>query len=367
MKRVLIVGAGLFGATLAHLLTSRNYAVTIVEKKSVPGGTVRTECVKDIHIHKYGAHIFNTNDEDIWKFVNKFDKFEPFINSPIAVNHGALYNMPFNMNTFTKLWSSVHTPAEAKAKIQSQCREYNHTPENLEEHILSTVGADIYEKLIRDYTEKQWGCKCTALPPSIMKRVPLRFTFDNNYYSNKYQGIPINGYTKLIENMLLGSNVFYNVDGKSFVKQHKDDYDFIVYTGSIDDYYDNAFGKLPYRSLYFTTQMLSPEDTQGVAVMNYTDKTVEYTRSIEHNLFVGRKDVVIVSHEYPIACDEFNEPIYPIPTNENIELYKKYKALNDKIYFAGRLGSYQYTNMSDTVNNAIHLYKEIINYEDENN
>lgn len=349
----LIVGAGLFGATLADSLTKKyGHSVLVVEKNSNVGGMCYTEKNLGITVHKYGAHIFRTDDIDIWNYVNKLVKFRPFINSPLAYVDGSLYNLPFNMNTFKQLWG-VLTPDDAMAKIQADCVA-NDNPQNLEEFALSKVGRTIYSMFIKDYTEKQWGKKCTELPASILGRLPLRFTYDNNYYANKqYQGIPVEGYTVLIERMLNMSTVILNC--KDW-KQYKDYANQIIYTGSIDEYYDYKYGKLDYRSLRFEEHIREIENVRGNAVINYTTKEYPYTREIEHKHFLNEQSPVsIVSYEYPELYNGENERYYPLETKENIELYNKYSSIETDTIFAGRLGQYRYTDMEQTIVNALNL------------
>lgn len=354
----LIVGAGLFGATLAHYLTNAGRTVLVVEKKTKVGGTVRTECIDDIYVHKYGAHIFRTNDSLIWDYVNEFDTFVPFINSPLAIHNDTVYNLPFNMNTFSKLWD-IRSPEEAKAIIHKQICEYGlvDEPKNLEEFALSTVGRDIYEAFIKEYSEKQWGRPCVELPPDTMKRIPLRFTYDNNYYDVKYQGIPTHGYSYIIDKMLCASTVFCGVDGRKLIEANPNICNKIIYTGCIDEYYNYQFSPLEYRSLRFEHERwFDIEDYQGNAVVNYSDKNVEYTRIIEHKHFLRTKcPNTITTREYPAFS---GDPYYPIDDEKNRKLYNKYLALaeRDNIIFAGRLGSYKYYDMSDTISEAFNLF-----------
>lgn len=346
----LIVGAGLFGATLAEELTRKGKTVMVVERKEHIGGMCYTEKREGITVHKYGAHIFRTDDYELWRYVNDFAVFKPFINSPLSFVDGELYNLPFNMNTFKQLWG-VTRPEEAKKIIAEDlvpCDE----PKNLEEKALSTVGKTIYEKFIKGYTEKQWGRKCTELPPSILGRLPLRFTYDNNYYSNKlYQGVPIAGYTFFIERLLNEAIVITGVkDWTDFIKYAKK----IIYTGSIDEYFNYCFGKLKYRSLYFKEYTLDYTDNAiGNAVINFSSKAIDYTREIEHKHFLDEKsNVTIISREFPCEYDGTNERYYPIATEDNLELYKRYSNIFTSTVFAGRLGQYKYTDMEQTIKNA---------------
>lgn len=356
MKKVLIVGSGLFGATLAHKLGVK-FDITVVDKRSHIGGNVYTENVKGINVHKYGAHIFRTNDKAIWNYLNNFAEFNNFTNSPIAIYHNKAYNLPFNMNTFNQLWGAK-TPDVAKNIIKSQQVHYDN-PKNLEEYALSLVGTDIYNTFIKDYTEKQWGKPCSELPISIMRRIPLRFTYDNNYYNCKYQGVPIGGYTQIIEKMLSGTTLLLNTDGVEYVKTHKNDYDYIIYTGCIDEFYDYNFGKLEYRSLIFKELDIPLENCQGNAVINYTDKSHPYTRVIEHKWFENtQSNHTVLSIEYPKST---GETYYPIESEKNLALYARYQELSkqDNIIFAGRLGNYKYTDMEETILNAMNLADNI--------
>ena len=361
MYDFLIVGAGLFGAVCANLLTSAGKKVLVVEKKSVVGGACYTENIRGITVHKYGPHIFKTNNADIWKYVNNFCQFKPFINTPIAIHNGEAYNLPFNMNTFAKLWN-ITTPEQAIAIINQQVKEVNITnPKNLEEFALSTVGYDIYNKFIKEYTEKQWNKKCVDLPQFIIKRIPLRFTYDNNYFTTVYQGIPVKGYTYLIEKLLAGSDVLLNTDGKAYIKNNANCAHWIIYTGPIDEYYDYSLGRLDYRSLRFEHKIIDKSNVQGVAVVNYSDKEIPYTRSTEHCHFLNQQsNCSVVSYEYPINYDDNVEPYYPVNDEKNNALYLKYVAIDPTIIFAGRLGGYEYSSMDDTIMNARLLCKQFI-------
>lgn len=361
---VLIVGAGLFGCVLAERLAHYNKNVLIVEKSSRPGGTIRTDDMCGITVHLYGAHVFRTNSSSVWNYINTFGRFKQFVNTPIAIHNNQAYNLPFNMNTFSKLWNVV-TPQEAEAKIQQQIRDYglNREPKNLEEYALSTVGKDIYETFIQEYTEKQWNKPCTDLPPSIMRRIPIRYTYDNNYYTEQFQGIPERGYSAIINNLLDYSNItlLCGVDGKSLV-QSNDIAKMIVYTGCIDDYFDYEFGELEYRSLNFETRILSVPNYQGVAVVNHSDKNVAYTRTIEHKHFLNQEsNVTVVTEEFPKTYDRKTDvPYYPIESQENIEKYNRYlEYVPSYMIFAGRLGSYKYTSMDETIVNATSLAERI--------
>lgn len=349
----LIVGAGLFGSVLADRLTARGKSVLVVEKQNHVGGMCYTSKVGDITVHSYGAHIFRTNDKELWDYLNSFVKFKPFINSPLSYAHGKMYNLPFNMNTFNQLWG-VTTPSDARDVIDKDKVVYADNISNLEEFALATVGIKIYELFIKDYTEKQWGKPCTELPPDILGRLPLRFTYDNNYYSGKmYQGVPIEGYTTLIERLLSRCTVKLSV---SDWRKYKYMADKVIYTGSIDEYYNYTLGELEYRSLRFEHYKFDVEDKQGNAVINYPDADVPYTRSIEHKHFLGEKSGhTIVSYEYPEKFNGKNERYYPVETSRNLALYKKYTDIISDTIFAGRLGQYKYTDMEQTVENAISL------------
>lgn len=353
----LIVGAGLFGSVCAHELKKAGKKVIVVEKRDHIGGNCYTEEIDGIRVHKYGAHIFHTSDQRIWDYVNAFVDFLPFINSPMANYRGKLYAMPFNMNTFYALWG-VTTPEEAKAKIAEQ-RVACEVRENVEQQALYLVGKDIYETLIRGYTEKQWGKPCTQLPASIIMRLPLRFTFDNNYFNDRYQGIPSGGYTKLFEGLLDGIDVRLSTDfladkeGLSGLAEH------VVYTGTIDSYYDECFGALEYRSLRFETERLAVENYQGNAVINYTEREIPYTRIIEHKHFEkGTQPTTVITREYPLTWHKGEEPYYPVNNERNDALYRRYAELaraDGKVIFGGRLGSYKYLNMDEVIRRALDL------------
>ena len=351
----LIVGAGLFGATLADMLTKQGKKVLVIDKNDYVGGMCHTYKQHGITVHEFGAHIFRTDSKDIWDYVNSITPFKPFVNSPLAYCYGEVYNLPFNMNMFSKIWDVI-IPEDAKKKIEEDCVECKE-PKNLEEYALSKVGKTIYFNFIKEYTEKQWGKPCTELPASILGRLPLRFTYDNNYYANKpYQGIPIYGYTQLINEMLKGSDVRLGIkfDNNTF-NAHR-----IIYTGSIDEYYNYMYGKLEYRSLRFETTVSDIENLYGNAVTNYTTKEYPYTRAIEHKHFLGEESPIsIISYEYPEKFTGDNERYYPIETDRNLELYSKYVDIETDIIFAGRLGSYKYTDMEQTIINARNLACEL--------
>lgn len=345
----LIVGAGLFGAVFAHEATKRGKRCLVVEKRGHIAGNVYTEEVEGIQVHKYGAHIFHTSNEEVWQYVHRFASFNHFINSPVANYKGRLYNLPFNMNTFYQMWG-VKTPTEAAQKIEAQRKTAGITePKNLEEQAISLVGEDIYRILIKGYTEKQWGRDCRDLPASIIRRLPVRFTFDNNYFRDRFQGIPEEGYTSMVEKMLEGIEVLLNTD---FLKQ-KDEFeavaDKVIFTGPIDAYFDYVHGALNYRSVRFETEILPISNYQGVAVVNYNEREVPFTRIIEHKHFAfGTQEKTVISREYPSEWQLGVEPYYPVNDAQNTALYERYKALadqQDKVRFAGRLGQYKYFDM----------------------
>jgi UDP-galactopyranose mutase len=354
----LIVGSGLFGSVCAHELKKRGKKVLVVDKRNHIGGNIYTENNEGIHVHKYGAHIFHTNDKKIWDYVNSFVEFNRFTNSPLANYKDQLLNLPFNMNTFYQLWGTK-SPEEAKAIIADQRKEMDgKTPSNLEEQAISLVGRDIYEKLIKGYTEKQWGRDCKELPAFIIRRLPVRFTFDNNYFSDRYQGIPIGGYTKLIEKMLKDIEVRLCTDFLASRSEYENVADKIIYTGPIDEYFDNKLGKLEYRSLEFKTKVLKEENHQGNAVINYTELNVPYTRIIEHKHFdpVDTEHTVI-TEEYPCEWKEGMEPYYPINDESNMRLFNQYRKLakSEDVIFGGRLAEYKYYDMHQVIKSAFNL------------
>lgn len=358
----LIVGSGLFGSVFAHEATKKGKKCLVIDKRNHIGGNVYCEEKEGINIHKYGAHIFHTNDKAIWDYVNSFVEFNRFTNSPMANYKGELYNLPFNMNTFYQLWG-VKTPKEAKVKIQEQIKDLNITkPKNLEEQALSLVGKDIYYKLIKGYTEKQWGRPATALPSFIIKRLPVRFTFDNNYFKDKYQGIPIGGYNKLIEGLLKGIEVLTEVDffenKEYWISKAKK----TVFTGKIDEFFDFKYGKLNYRSLNFEHETLDLENYQGNAVINYNEKEVPYTRIIEHKHFeFGTQNKTVITKEYPQEWDENKEPYYPINDEKNNCIFLKYKKLSldeNNVIFGGRLAEYRYYDMHQVIGSALKTIKD---------
>lgn len=361
-KRFLIVGAGLFGATLANLLHSYGHHVKVLEKEDYIGGTCRTYNTYGIDVHMYGAHIFKTDDTWVWKYVNQFAEFAPFINTPIAISKGEAFNLPFNMNMFSKLWG-ITLPSEIASNVANL--PFGTIPrDNAEYYAMSILGEELYNRFIKGYTEKQWGRPCSELPSSILGRLPIRYTYDNNYYDVKYQGVPYGGYSQMIERMLRGVNVTTGCSGKRIAKRDMNDYDKVIYTGMIDDFFDNCYGRLEYRSLEFKTVVKDCENYQGNAVFNYVDADIPFTRVIEHNHFLKQYgDKSVVTYEYPadyIPAD--NKPYYPVPTQKNEELYDKYLQLakDSGIIFSGRLGSYKYTDMAETVRNAKNLYDELI-------
>lgn len=352
----LIIGTGLFGAVFAHEAKRHNKSVLLIDKRSHTGGNIHCEEQDGICIHQYGAHIFHTNDRLIWDYINQFAAFNHFINSPIANYKGELYNLPFNMNTFYQLWRIV-TPMDAKKKIEQQKPDMFGAPRNLEEQAIQLVGRGIYEKLIKGYTEKQWGRPCTELPPFIIKRLPVRYTYDNNYFNAKYQGIPIGGYNAIVDQLLEGCEVALNEDFNSDRERYRAMAEKIVYTGQIDAYFDYAFGPLAYRGLRFETEKMETENYQGVAVMNYTDRETPYTRSIEHKHFeFGAQPVTYVTREYPQAWQPGQEPYYPVNDAKNQALYEKYAALakkESKVIFGGRLAQYKYYDMDQVIAAAL--------------
>lgn len=359
----LIVGSGLFGAVFAHEAKQANKRCLVIEKRSHKGGNIYCETIDGIHVHAYGAHIFHTDHEEIWNYVNRFVRFNPFINSPLASYHGRLYNLPFNMNTFYQLWG-VQTPAKAKEKIREQCSVYAHIqePSNLEEQALKLCGEDIYHTLIKGYTEKQWGKSATDLPPFIIRRIPFRFTFDNNYFNDAYQGIPKGGYNALIDALLDGIEVRLETDYFKERKWFDSIARTIIFTGRIDEYFDYIYGPLEYRSLRFEHKQLETDNFQGNAVINYTEKEVPYTRIIEHKHFEsGRQPNTVITYEYPENPGEGKIPYYPVNNQRNMALYAKYKALAEQeknVLFGGRLAQYKYADMDDTVLEALNMWNQ---------
>ncbi len=357
----LIVGSGLFGSIFAYEANKKEKKCLVIDKRSHIGGNIYTKNIDEIQVHQYGAHIFHTSNKEVWQYINQFAEFNRYTNSPIARYKDELYNMPFNMNTFNKLWGVI-TPIEAKNKIEKEKKEAGITnPKNLEEQAISLVGKTIYEKLIKGYTEKQWGRKATELPNFIIKRLPVRFTYDNNYFNDTYQGIPIGGYTKIIEKMLEGIDVKLNCNFFDNRKELEQLADKIIFTGPIDEFYNYKFGELEYRSLRFETDILNEENYQGNAVVNYTEYEVPYTRIIEHKHFeyVTQPNTVI-TREYPDSWNRSKEPYYPINDEKNNKLYEKYKILaskNPNIIFGGRLGEYKYYDMDKVILKALNCVR----------
>ncbi len=362
----LIVGAGLFGAVFANEATKRNKKVLIIDKRNHVGGNLYCENIEGINVHKYGAHIFHTSNKETWNYINQFVEFNRYTNSPIANYKGKLYNLPFNMNTFYQLWG-VTTPEEAKLKIDEQRKPYlNLKPKNLEEQALHLAGKDIYETLIKEYTEKQWGRPANQIPAFIINRLPFRFTFDNNYFSDLYQGIPIGGYNTIFDNLLKDAEVLINVDYFENKKLFDELATKVLYTGKIDTFFNYKLGKLDYRSLHFETEFHNIPNYQGNAVVNYTDKEIPYTRIIEHKHFeFGNQDKTVITKEYPHEYSKDNEPYYPINNQENNSRHSSYKYLSDslshKFIFGGRLADYKYYDMDDTIEAALKLSKSEFN------
>lgn len=362
----LIVGAGLFGSIFAYEANKLGKKCLVIDKRSHIAGNIYTKEVEGINVHEYGAHIFHTSNKTVWDYINSFAEFNRYTNSPVAVYKNELYNLPFNMNTFNKLWG-VKTPAEAKAKIDEQVKESHiENPKNLEEQAISLIGKDIYEKLIKGYTEKQWGTRATELPSFIIKRLPVRFTYDNNYFNDKYQGIPVGGYTKIIEKMLNGIDVKLDTDFFENREALEKIADKIVFTGMIDEFFDYKFGTLEYRSLRFEHEILDEENHQGNAVVNYTEYEVPYTRIIEHKHFeYGTQPKTVITREYPAKWNKGDEPYYPINNTRNNDMYAKYKELADqesKVIFGGRLAEYKYYDMHNVIEQALNcVNKELKN------
>ena len=359
----LIVGAGLYGAVMAHELHKRGKKCLVIDKRDHIAGNIYCEEIEGIHVHKYGAHIFHTSDKEIWNYVNQFAEFNNYINSPVAVYKDELYNLPFNMNTFSKMWG-IKTPQEAKEMIAKQVAETGITePKNLEEQGLSLVGKDVFEKLVKGYTEKQWGRECKDLPAFIIKRLPVRFTYDNNYFNDRYQGIPIGGYTAIVEKMLEGSEVLIGTDFFEFRKENPDIAEKIIFTGMIDEYFDYQLGALQYRSVRFETEVLDCDNYQGNAVVNYTEREVPYTCIIEHKHFeFGKQEKTVISREYSSEWQVGMEPYYPVNDERNSKLFQEYKKLAEKeenVIFGGRLGNYQYYDMDKVIAAALEKLKEI--------
>ena len=354
----LLVGAGLYNGVFAYFAQKAGKSCLVVEKRGHLGGNVYCEDMEGVHVHKYGAHIFHTSDRRVWNFVNSLCEFNRYTNSPIANYHGEIYNMPFNMNTFNKMWGVV-TPEEARKKIESQRTAVSGTPQNLEEQAISLVGEDIYRKLVKGYTEKQWGRDCKELPAFIIKRLPVRYIYDNNYFNDKYQGIPEGGYNIIIDKLFEGCDVLLNCDFLKNREELSQVADKIIYTGPIDAYYDYSEGELSYRSLRFETEVLDMPDYQGNAVVNYTDRETPYTRIIEHKHFeFGTQEKTVITREYPSDWKQGMEPYYPVNDERNQALYQKYaeKAREEgRVIFGGRLGEYKYYDMDKVIASALNL------------
>lgn len=362
----LIIGSGLYGATFAHLANKAGKKCLVIDKRPRLGGNIYCEDVDGIHVHKYGAHIFHTSNKKVWDFVNSFVPFNRYTNFPVANFHGKLFSLPFNMNTFYQMWG-VTTPAQAMAKIEQQKKECGIAePKNLEEQAISLVGRDIYETLVKEYTEKQWGRKCTELPSFIIKRLPVRFTFDNNYFNDAYQGIPIGGYNKLTEGLLAGIETICGADYFADREKWDDIAEKIVFTGKIDEFFGYRFGKLEYRTVRFETEILDKQNFQGNAVVNYTSHNEPYTRIIEHKHFepenpTYNQNKTVISKEYSTEWHEGVEPFYPVNDEKNAEVYKKYKELaqnQNKVIFGGRLAEYRYYDMDDVIEKCMKDWEE---------
>ena len=357
----LIAGAGLFGSVFAYEATKRGKKCLVVDRRNHIGGNIYCEQQDGINIHKYGAHIFHTSNKKVWDYVNQFAEFNNYINSPVANYNGEIYNLPFNMNTFSKMWG-ISTPQQAEAIINEQKQAITHEPQNLEEQAISLVGTDIYTKLIKGYTEKQWGRKCTELPAFIIKRLPVRYTYDNNYFNDRYQGIPIGGYNKIIVKMLEDIDVELNCDYNICFDKDQKIAEKVIYTGAIDEYFNYQLGHLEYRGLKFETERLEQENYQGVAVMNFTDSKTPYTRIIEHKHFeFGKQPVTYITKEYPQDWKLGEEAYYPVNDDKNQQLYAKYKELADKeknVIFGGRLGEYKYYDMDKVIESALNIVEK---------
>lgn len=350
----LVVGSGLAGAIFAYEATARGKKCLVIDRRNHIGGNLYNEEIEDIFVHKYGAHIFHTSNLPVWQYINQFAEFNHFINCPIANYKGEIYNLPFNMNTFCKLWG-ISTPAQAQKIISEQQSLAVDKPDNLEEQAIKLVGYDIYQKLIKGYTEKQWGRSCKDLPAFIIKRLPVRFTYDNNYFNDKYQGIPIGGYNRIFEKLLAKSDIKLNTDFNQV--KNEIDYDKLIYTGMIDEYFNFCYGKLEYRTLRFEHSVLDEKNYQGVAVVNYTDSETPFTRIIEHKHFdFGQQQKTVITKEYPIEWSDNLEPYYPINDNKNQKLFLKYTSLANKssgVIFCGRLAQYKYYNMDQIVSEVL--------------
>ena len=357
----LIVGAGLAGCMFAYLMNKNNKKCLLIEKRNVIGGNVYCDDIEGIEVHKYGAHIFRTDDKKVWDMLNEITEFNNFINSPLANYKGEIYNLPFNMNTFNKIWDDVITPDQAKNRIELE--KFKGNPKNLEEKAISLVGKTIYEKLVKGYTEKQWGRKCTELPASILKRIPVRFTYNNNYFNQQYQGIPKKGYNYIFEKLVEGSDVILN---EKYNKQkYKNIAKKVVYTGALDELFDYCYGELEYRTLRFENKILDMENFQGNAVVNYTDVETPYTRIIEHKHFkFGKQPKTVITYEYPEKWDKTKDKYYPINDDKNNELYKKYLKLakqENNLLLCGRLAEYKYYDMDDIIHSVLNLIEKELN------
>ena len=365
MKRYdyLIVGAGLYGAVFARELTQRGKSCLVIDRRNHVAGNIYTEKMAGINVHKYGAHIFHTSDREVWEYVNQFAEFNNYVNSPLAVYRDELYNLPFNMNTFSKMWG-IRTPKEARQMIERQVAELGITEaQNLEEQALSLVGTDVYTKLIKGYTEKQWGRDCRDLPAFIIRRLPCRFTYDNNYFNDRWQGIPIGGYTQMVEKMLEGADVLLQTDYFDLIREQPEIARTVVYTGCIDEFFGYRLGALKYRSVRFETEELPEENYQGNAVVNYTDREVPYTRVIEHKHFeFGKQPTTVISREYSAEWKPGLEPYYPVNDAENSALYAQYQQLaaqQENVIFGGRLGQYRYYDMDKVIRAAMDEVKKL--------
>lgn len=360
----LIVGAGLYGAVFAHEAAKKGKSCLVIDKRPHIAGNIYTEEVDGIQVHKYGAHIFHTSNRRVWDYVQQFAEFNHYVNCPVAIYKDELYNLPFNMNTFSKLWG-VKTPAQAKEKIQEQIADLDiKEPHNLEEQALSLAGKDVYEKLVKGYTEKQWGRDCKDLPAFIIKRLPLRFVFDNNYFNDPYQGIPKGGYTQMVANLFGDTEIMLNTDYFAFIKEHGDIADTTVFTGMVDEFYGYKLGVLEYRSLRFEEEKLDMENYQGNAVVNYTQREVPYTRIIEHKHFeFGTQPTTVITREYPSEWKMGDEPYYPINDERNNSLFAGYRELADReqhVIFGGRLGGYKYYDMDKVIEAALAKAEEVL-------
>lgn len=364
MYDYLIVGSGLYGSVCADLLGRAGKKCLVLEKRPHIGGNIYTEEIEGIQVHRYGAHIFHTSDREVWNYINQFAEFNNFVNAPVANYKGEIYNLPFNMNTFSRMWN-ISTPQEARAIIKKQRAEAGNgsKPANLEEQALSLVGRDVYEKLVKGYTEKQWGRKCSELPAFIIRRLPLRFVYDNNYFNDRYQGIPIGGYTQIIEQMLQHADVQTDTDFFTYRKDHEGEYQTVIYTGMLDQYFDYCCGPLEYRSLRFETEILNTDNYQGCAVVNYTDSDTPYTRIIEHKHFeFGQQEKTVITREYPQRWEPGLEAYYSLNDEKNmkrLEQYRRLVKLEKNVIFGGRLGTYSYYNMDQIIRQALDRMKSL--------